>query len=316
MSKLITVVGATGKQGGSVINALLGNPEYKLRAITRNTESDAAKSLSQKGVEVVKADANDPSSLESAFAGSHAIFAVSNFFDAFPAEGYEVAMDIETKHGINLANAAAKTPTLQHYIWSTLPDTVQASGGKHFVSYYVSKAKVDEHIKSIPDLLEKTTFLWVTAYASNFLYPFHNPIPVPSMGYGPQKHLHVMPVPSTTLWPLAGDVSVNTGLYVKAILSQPQLTLPGKYVRLATEFMSGADVLSLWDSTHGTETAYIEVTLETYDKLWPRWGEVLGGSFVYWRDLGPKAFDREGLVTNDHLKIEGLVGTEEAFRKQ
>ena len=59
MSKIITVVGATGSQGGSVIRTLLGNKSYKLRAITRDPASDAAKALVAQGVEVVKADAND-----------------------------------------------------------------------------------------------------------------------------------------------------------------------------------------------------------------------------------------------------------------
>lgn len=57
MSKLITVFGATGNQGGSVIEALLADEtlrkEFKIRAITRDTSKPAAKALEGKGVEVV-----------------------------------------------------------------------------------------------------------------------------------------------------------------------------------------------------------------------------------------------------------------------
>jgi uncharacterized protein YbjT (DUF2867 family) len=42
---IITVLGATGSQGGSVVTALYGNPSWKVRAVTRNPESDAAKKL-------------------------------------------------------------------------------------------------------------------------------------------------------------------------------------------------------------------------------------------------------------------------------
>lgn len=57
MAKLIAVTGATGAQGGSIIDALLKEPsKWKVRAITRNTSSEAAKKLAAKGVEVVKAD--------------------------------------------------------------------------------------------------------------------------------------------------------------------------------------------------------------------------------------------------------------------
>lgn len=57
MAKLIVVTGATGAQGGSVVDALLKDPsKWKVRAVTRNTTSDAAKKLAEKGVEVVKCD--------------------------------------------------------------------------------------------------------------------------------------------------------------------------------------------------------------------------------------------------------------------
>lgn len=57
MSKILTVFGATGNQGGSVIEAILADPalskEYKIRAITRDTSKPAAKALAAKGAEVV-----------------------------------------------------------------------------------------------------------------------------------------------------------------------------------------------------------------------------------------------------------------------
>jgi uncharacterized protein YbjT (DUF2867 family) len=57
MSKLITVFGATGNQGGSVVRAILNDPalsrEFKVRGITRDVSKPAAKSLAAKGVELV-----------------------------------------------------------------------------------------------------------------------------------------------------------------------------------------------------------------------------------------------------------------------
>ena len=57
MSKLLTVFGATGNQGGSIIKAVLADPalsnEFKIRAITRDTSKPAAKALADKGVELV-----------------------------------------------------------------------------------------------------------------------------------------------------------------------------------------------------------------------------------------------------------------------
>lgn len=57
MSKILTVFGATGNQGGSVVRAILNDPalskEFKIRGITRDVTKPAAKELASKGVEVV-----------------------------------------------------------------------------------------------------------------------------------------------------------------------------------------------------------------------------------------------------------------------
>lgn len=64
--KIIAVIGATGAQGGGLVNAILNDPEggFIPRAITRNVNSDKAMSLSKKGVEVVQADLDDVESLK------------------------------------------------------------------------------------------------------------------------------------------------------------------------------------------------------------------------------------------------------------
>lgn len=57
MSKIITVFGATGVQGGSVIKAILADSklanEFKIRGITRDTSKPAAQALASQGAELV-----------------------------------------------------------------------------------------------------------------------------------------------------------------------------------------------------------------------------------------------------------------------
>ena len=56
MSKLITVFGATGNQGGSVIKNILADSTlsktFKIRGITRDISKPAAQALAKKGVEL------------------------------------------------------------------------------------------------------------------------------------------------------------------------------------------------------------------------------------------------------------------------
>jgi uncharacterized protein YbjT (DUF2867 family) len=103
MSKLLVVLGATGKQGGSVINSILSDPDAKstfsLRGITRDTSKPAAQALTAKGVEMVSADLNDKAALGKAFEGAYAVFAVTDYW---------ARMDggLEIQQGKNAADAA------------------------------------------------------------------------------------------------------------------------------------------------------------------------------------------------------------------
>ncbi len=48
MAKIVTVFGATGNQGSSVVNALLAVPGFKVRALTRTPDSSKAKHAQQR----------------------------------------------------------------------------------------------------------------------------------------------------------------------------------------------------------------------------------------------------------------------------
>lgn len=61
-TRAILVTGATGKQGGAVIDALLESETgstYRIVAVTRNAASSKAKSLASRGVIVIQGDLND-----------------------------------------------------------------------------------------------------------------------------------------------------------------------------------------------------------------------------------------------------------------
>lgn len=71
----ILVTGATGKQGGAVVRALLkaGRP---VRALTRDPGSAAGRALAAQSVDVVKGDFTDPASLDAALAGVDGVFSM------------------------------------------------------------------------------------------------------------------------------------------------------------------------------------------------------------------------------------------------
>lgn len=157
LTKTICVIGATGKQGGSVAQRFLKDPAYHIRGLTRNPSSPAAQSLAAQGVEVIKADLDDISSLKSAFDGANLIFSVTDYWEPFFRPDYRqkaaeagilctrYAYDVELQQGKNIADAAAQTvDTLDEngLIASTLSHAAKCSDGK-FQELYHFDAKAD-----------------------------------------------------------------------------------------------------------------------------------------------------------------------------
>ena len=309
-AKIITVVGATGAQGGSIVNTLLKSQDYTVRAVTRNPESDSAKALAAKGAQLVQADVEDVSSLIAAFQGSHAVFAVTNFFEPFAKSGADKAIEVEVQQGKNLADAAAATSTLEHFVWSTLPDGRTISGGKYVVPHFEAKNQIDRYIKSNEALLAKTTFLWVTYYASNYYFPMYTPYHIPTAG----KYIQIQSTPADTPVFTIGDVHANVGPIVAAILAQPEKTLNGTFVQAYTEETSAGELLQTWAQAQNKTAQYVQVDRSTFNALWPGWSEEMGVMMEFWDSARDKSWSGEArIITAADLGVKDLVGAKEAF---
>lgn len=143
--RTLTIVGATGNQGGSVIDAVLAHPalteRYGLRGITRNLTSSSAKALTAKGVELVQADLDDPESLQRAMKDSHGVFAVTDYWHL-----HSRAREVQQGKNVFLA---AQASGVKHLVYSTLPNVSALSGGKFAgVHHFDGKAEVAAFIKA------------------------------------------------------------------------------------------------------------------------------------------------------------------------
>ena len=116
--RIILVAGATGKQGGALVQHLLTG-KWKVRALTRNPESRAAKALAGRGVEVLRGDLEDPASLDRAVAGAYGVYSVQDF--------WSVGARREVQQGKNLADAAAKA-SVEHFVYSSVGGAERNSG--------------------------------------------------------------------------------------------------------------------------------------------------------------------------------------------
>src|SRR6516225_7567904 len=133
--KTILVTGATGRQGGAAIRHLLLNG-WKLRALTRNPNGYAAKQLSERGVEVVQGDLEDPGSLERAAHGVYGIFSVQDYWVA----GFRR----EVQQGKNLADIAKKT-SVAHFVYSSAGGAERNTG----IAPWETKWEIEKHIRKL-----------------------------------------------------------------------------------------------------------------------------------------------------------------------
>jgi uncharacterized protein YbjT (DUF2867 family) len=116
--KTVLVTGATGRQGGAVIRHMLPKG-WKLRALTRKTNSYAAQELARQGVELVQGDLEDPASLEPAVRGAHGVYSVQDF--------WSVGFRREVHQGKNLADAAKKAG-VEHFVYGSVGGAERNTG--------------------------------------------------------------------------------------------------------------------------------------------------------------------------------------------
>lgn len=270
MSKIATIVGATGLQGAVVIKALQQTPEFRIRAITRRLDSDKAKALAEQGIDPVRADLADLDSLKAAFEGSHLIFGVTDFVEPFKTNDSQGAMEIEASYARNIVLAAQATPTLEHFIWSTLPGVAEITGGKLVAENFDGKNEGNKLIRADPELLAKTTFLLTGWYDINFNYPLYRPTLVPSA----DKYMLIGDWPSDAAIPMVGDVTHNLFPFVKAIINRPHDLRNGSIVFAYIEKIGFEDALKLWASTHDREAVYTRTDIQTTYRIWPKFADL------------------------------------------
>jgi uncharacterized protein YbjT (DUF2867 family) len=134
--KTILITGATGKQGGATLRHLAKRGGFKLRAMTRKPDSDAAKAVAALGAEVVQGDLDDAASLERALAGAWGVFAVQNTWEA--------GVEREEEQGKRIAKVA-RDKGVQHFVYTSVGSAHRRTGIPHFEN----KVRVEETVKSL-----------------------------------------------------------------------------------------------------------------------------------------------------------------------
>ncbi|KAK5577313.1 hypothetical protein RB653_002254 [Dictyostelium firmibasis] len=237
-TKLISVFGASGQQGGGVVEALLKNSNFKVRALTRNPDSESSKKLKEQGVEVVRCDDSDSKEMiQDALAGSYGVFCVTNYWAYF---------EKEVQYGRNMADAALAAG-VKHFVFSSLTPMNKISEGRISVPHYDQKYEIEEYVRELSKLNSNTfisSFVYAPGYMQNFL-TFYPP------KKNDQDGTFTLTTPSDPNGkPLdIGDIS-EMGYIVEGILMDP-IKYSGAVIPISGDCLTGPQIAEIYTKVTG-----------------------------------------------------------------
>lgn len=239
--KTITIVGVTGSQGSSVAKTFLESPGWHVRGITRSSfATPAAENLASAGVELIRGNLDDKSSLIDAFRQSHVVFANTDFFalTKYPdltkllETTYagkplnEACFAHEIKQSKNIVDAAAQVleegSPLETFVLSSLSHASKWSGGEIVhVLHFDAKAIAENYLKDQHSALAaKTRYLQVGFYMPNVVSPFLLPKRAPDGVF----EFRWANIGLSTILP-ATLPDRDVGLFVEALVAAPANTV-------------------------------------------------------------------------------------------
>ena len=230
----VLVGGATGQQGGAVARILL-QKGHSVKALTRNTESEAAVRLGESGAELVQGSFDDGDSLEQAMRGVDAVYTMSTFFEA--------GLEAETRQGIAVADAA-HSAGVAHLVFSSVANADQKTGIPHFESKY----RVEQHIRSIgvPYTVVRPVYFY-----ENVLTPFVLP--------GLMEGNLAVAIPGDRLLQQIGVQDIAS-FAVLALENRERFL--GESIDIAADELTGEQAARILSEASGRTIEYVQTPLE------------------------------------------------------
>ncbi|OAL44423.1 NAD(P)-binding protein [Pyrenochaeta sp. DS3sAY3a] len=123
--RIVTVLGATGVQGGAVVRHLSSLGDFDIRATSRTPSSSKAQALTKlPNVSLWHGDMSAPETLKGALTGAEAVFIVTNFYDLV-----DNSME-EARQGCRMADLAEETG-IKLFIWSSIKSALVRTGARY-----------------------------------------------------------------------------------------------------------------------------------------------------------------------------------------
>ncbi len=230
----VLVLGATGRQGGAVVRALLTSG-YRVVALTRNPASKSAIAFHNDGVRIVVCDMTHAASLAGTMIGVEAVFTMSTPFQS--------DHESEVAQGVNVTDAA-KAAGVKHIVFSSVASANKNTGIPHFDT----KHRIEQHIagSGIP-----YTIIGPAAFMENFIQP------QAIAGLKEGKLRRALPASRPIQLVAVEDI----GAFAVFTIEHPQFFL-NKRIDIAGDELNGEQTAAILSKAIGREITYEEFSPE------------------------------------------------------
>lgn len=257
---ILTVFGATGNQGGSVIRAVLSHPSLRdtwtIRAVTRDASKPSAQQLaSHARVDVVTADMDRPEQVAQAIQGSTAVFGVTNFWE-------RMSKEVEVAHGRAIVDGATQAKVAR-LLFSSLPHVQRLTNGTlQHVDHFDGKAEIEEYAEQAKRTTGmRTTFVQAGFYMSN-LENFINEqnghwVLAAPLGDGDKTQIPMV------------DIEADYGQYVAGALEADAASLDGKHIHAVSQWITPNATVATAAKQMGKQVQYVDLDADTFASFMP-----------------------------------------------
>ncbi|KAL3474786.1 hypothetical protein BJX99DRAFT_271501 [Aspergillus californicus] len=286
MSKLV-IFGATGQQGHAIISTILSHPllskKYSLRGITRSPSSPKAQSLASRGVEIVEADINEPSTLPAAMVDAKTVILITE-------TQYETDLKEREFAQAKAVAGEALAAGVEYFIFSTAVHC-KTLWEKGPVDQFDAKAEIEIYLRNLP---------FKTAYIAPGMF-MQNLVTVMKPRKGDDGVFTIVGInnPETKI-PMI-EAAADTGSYLLPLLKDPG-EMDGQTMYAASGFYSFNEMARIMGKAAGETVRYVQIPGDVYAGFMK---ETQGKRMVAMMSF----FDEPGYYgPGSEEKVEGTLG--------
>jgi uncharacterized protein YbjT (DUF2867 family) len=291
-TKKIVVCGATGTQGGSVVDGLLRRGGWAVVGTSRDPDGEGARALRQRGVEVVRADLDDEPSLREAFRGAHAVFGVTQ---PWAPDLKTCDVEAEIRQGRHIVDACAANG-VGHLVFSTLFNPGRRLTG---VPHVDSKLVIEAHVRASG---LAWTFLRPVQFMDNIGMPFF-PIRKGSVTGFIDRDCKVPYVSSRDIGEMAARVFAEPERFI------------GSDVDLVGDFVSGDELSQILTRLHDGRRVRYKATPKLLMRIFAKEFYAMRRLYETW-GRPPFPVDFSGMVASSRRLLPEMISVESYLRSR